>query len=109
MLGFGRRFAIADVSAALTPFAVAGLLLLIGSGMLLFSADALPLHRNPLLQAKIACIAIGLANALAFRRIWTRRLADWDRHPPLSGRVQALLSLMLWPAVGTFGRLLAYR
>ena len=108
MLGFGRRFANVDVSAALTPFALAGLLLLIGSGMLLFSADALPLHRNPLLQAKIACIAIGLANRLAFRCIWTRRLADWDRHPPLPGRVQALLSLILWPAVGTLGRLLAY-
>src|SRR6201991_1113589 len=75
LLGFGRRFAVVDVSAVLTPFAIAGLLLLIASGALLFSADALPLHRHALLQAKLACIAVGLANALAFRLVWTRRLA----------------------------------
>jgi hypothetical protein len=109
LLGFGRRFAIGDVSTTLTPYAVMGLVLLIGSGVLLFSADASPLHRNPLLQIKLSCIVLALANALAFRRIWAHRLADWDRHPPLSGRLQALLSLLLWPAVGTFGRLLAYR
>ncbi|AET91572.1 hypothetical protein BYI23_B009650 [Burkholderia sp. YI23] len=109
LLGLGRRFALADVSDALTPWAVAGLVLLIASGVLLFSADASPLHRNPLLQVKLACILLGLANALAFRRIWARRLADWDRHPPLSGRVQAFLSLMLWPVAASLGRLLAYK
>lgn len=109
LLGFGRRFPIDDVSRALTPYAVTGLLLLIGSGVLLFSADASPLHRNPLLQMKLGCIALGLANALAFRRIWAHRLADWDRLPPLSGRVQAILSLLLWPIAGTLGRLLAYQ
>jgi hypothetical protein len=102
LLGFGRRFAVVDVSAVLTAFAIAGLLLL-------FSADALPPHRHALLQAKLACIAVGLANAVAFRLVWTRRLADWDRHPPLPGRIHALLSLLMWPAVGTLGRLLAYR
>ncbi|SAK55297.1 hypothetical protein AWB80_02075 [Caballeronia pedi] len=109
LLGFGRRFSIADVSSVLTPYAVAGLVMLIGSGVLLFSADASPLHRNPLLQVKLGCILLGLANALAFRRIWAHRLADWDRRPPLSGRVQAFLSLMLWPIAGTLGRLLAYK
>jgi len=109
LLGFGRRFALCDVSTALTPYAVTGLLLLIGSGVLLFSADASPLHRNLLLQIKLSCIVLALANALAFRRIWAHRLNDWDRHPPLPGRLQALLSLLLWPAVGAFGRLLAYR
>jgi hypothetical protein len=109
LLGFGRQFAVADVSAVLTPYAVAGLLLLIGSGLLLFSADASPLHRNPLLQVKLYCIVLGLANALTFRSVWSYRLADWDLHPPLAGRVQAILSLVLWPAAGTLGRLLAYR
>jgi hypothetical protein len=73
LLGFGRRFALCDVSTALTPYAVTGLLLLIGSGVLLFSADASPLHRNPMLQIKLSCIALALANALAFRRIWAHR------------------------------------
>jgi hypothetical protein len=108
LLGVGRRFALVDVSATLTPWAVTGLLMLIGSGCLLFSTDAIPLHKNPLLQFKLGCIVLALANALAFRRLWTRRLPDWDLCPPLSGRIQAALSLALWPAVGTLGRLLAY-
>ncbi|MDR5808977.1 DUF6644 family protein [Caballeronia sp. LZ019] len=109
LLGLGRRFSIADVSDALTPYAAAGLVLLIASGAMLFCADAVPLHRNTLLQTKLCCILLGLINALAFRRIWSQRLLDWDRQPPLAGRVQAALSLLLWPAAGVLGRLLAYQ
>ncbi|CAB3797943.1 hypothetical protein [Pararobbsia alpina] len=109
LLGLGRRFSLVDVSATLTPWAVAGLLMLFVSGCLLFSADAVPLHKNLLLQIKLACIVLALVNALAFRRLWTHRLPEWDVHPPLSGRIQAALSLALWPAAGTLGRLLAYR
>jgi len=108
LLGAARRFAPADVSAALTPWAVVGLVLLLGSGSLLFAADAAPLLGSPLLQAKLACIALGVLNALAFRGLWVRRLPRWDAHPPLAGRLQAALSLGLWLAAGTLGRLLAY-
>jgi hypothetical protein len=108
LLGAGRSFPLVDVSAALTPWAIAGLLMLISSGCLLFSADAQPLHKNPLLQVKLGTIMFALANALLFRHLWTRRLPDWDARPPLAGRIQAVLSLALWPAAGTLGRLLAY-
>lgn len=108
LLGAGRRFPLADVSGVLTPCAAAGLLLLIGSGALLFSADAAPLVANPLLQFKAACIALGLANALAFRALWARRLPAWDDAPPALGRLQAALSLATWLAAAAAGRLLAY-
>jgi len=108
LLGAGRRFALADTSAVLTRWAIAGLLLLIGSGSLLFTADAGPLIASPLLQAKVACIALGVLNALLFRALWQRRLTDWDHRAPPAGRLQALLSLCLWLAAGTLGRLLAY-
>jgi hypothetical protein len=108
LLGLGRKFPVVEVSAALTPWAIAGLVLLIGSGCLLFTADAVPLHKNPLLQLKLGCIVLATLNALAFRRLWAHRLAGWDLHPPLSGRVQAAMSLALWPVAGTLGRLLAY-
>jgi hypothetical protein len=108
LLGAGRRFVLVDVSAALTPWAITGLLILMSSGCLLFSADAVPLHKNPILQFKLGTIALALANAMVFRHLWTYRLADWDNRPPLAGRIQAALSLALWPAAGTLGRLLAY-
>lgn len=108
LLGAGRRHALPAVSAALTPWAVASLLLLLVSGALLFSADAGPLAGSPVFRTKLCCIAAGLANALLFRRLWNARLADWDAHPPALGRLQAALSLFAWLAAGCLGRLLAY-
>lgn len=108
LLGVGRLFPLAEVSAALTPWAVAGLLLLLPSGALLFSADAGPLLENRLLQVKLLLIAAGIANALLFRQLWSRRLHDWDWRPPISGRLQAALSALCWLATGTLGRLIAY-
>ena len=108
LLGAGKVLALPAVSAALTPWAIAGLLLLVGSGSLLFAADAGPLFDNGLLRIKLLLIALGTANALAFRRRWSAGLADWDRNPPLAGRIQAALSLGLWLAAGTLGRLIAY-
>jgi hypothetical protein len=108
LLGVGRLFALPEVSAALTPWAVAGLLLLLPSGALLFAADAGPLLESRLLQFKLLLIAFGILNALLFRRLWSRRLHDWDWRPPRTGRLQAALSALCWLATGTLGRLIAY-
>ena len=108
LMGAGRRLSLSDVSSILTPFAIAGLALLVPSGVLLFSADAGPLLSNPLLPIKLGCILLGLLNAVLFRAIWNGRLGTWDDAPPLTGRLQAFASLLLWIAAGTLGRLLAY-
>ena len=108
LLGAGRLFSVAEVSAALTPFAVAGLLLLLPTGILLFTADAGPLLGNRLLQVKLLLVALGIANALAFRWLWAARLKEWDWRPPRAGQLQAALSALCWLAVGTLGRLIAY-
>lgn len=108
LLGAGRGFPLAAVSRALTPLAVVGLLLLLGSGLCLFAADAGPLLGNRLLQLKLLLIALGIANALLFRHLWSARLADWDGCAPLLGQAQAALSLLAWLLVMSLGRLLAY-
>src|SRR5690606_32495621 len=108
LLGVGRRLAVTDVSGLLTPVAALGLLLLLGTGFLLFAADAVPLLRNPLFIPKIVCIALGVVNAVAFRLMWSRRMAHWDNAPPLAARLQAGASLLLWVAAAGLGRLLAY-
>jgi hypothetical protein len=108
LLGAARQFSVPEVSATLTPWAIAGLLLLLPSGALLFTADAGPLLGNGLLQVKLLLVALGVANALAFRWLWSARLDDWDWRPPRAGRVQAALSALCWLAAGTLGRLIAY-
>ena len=108
LLGAGRRLPLPAVSALLTPVAAAGLLIMLPSGALLFTADAGPLSVQPMLQLKLLWIALGLANALLFCGWWGGRLADWDARPPLLGRVQAAASLLIWLGVAAMGRLIAY-
>lgn len=108
LLGAGRGFPLAAVSRTLTPLAVVGLLLLLGSGICLFAADAGPLAVDRLLQLKLLLIALGIGNALLFRRLWNARLANWDQAAPVLGRMQAALSLLIWLLVMSLGRLLAY-
>ena len=108
LLGAARRLTIDAASALLTPAAVAGLLLMLGSGFLLFAADAGALLINPLFPFKILFVTLGIANALLFRALWSDRLVSWDQHPPIAGRAQALASFVIWIAAGILGRLLAY-
>jgi hypothetical protein len=108
LLGAGRHYSLPQVSATLTPWAIVGLLLLLPSGALLFSADAGPLLANPVMQLKLLLIALGIANALLFRLLWSDRLDEWDLVRPRAGQLQALLSALCWLATGTLGRLIAY-
>lgn len=96
------------LSRALTPIAVAGLLLMVPSGFVMFAADAEALATSGTFQRKLVLIALGLANAVAFRWIWRRRIAEWHLDPPLAGRLMAAASLLIWLAVGTLGRMIAY-
>lgn len=108
LLGLGRRLPLAEVSSLLTPLAIAGLVLLIGTGVLLFAADAEPLLLNPLFPLKLACIGLAIANAIAFRVAWGSKLKGWGCAAPIAARVQAGLSALLWVLAASFGRLLAY-
>lgn len=108
LLGFGRRFPLRPTVTLLSAIAAGGLLLAIATGVPLFAADAGPLAENPVMIAKLALLGLGIANALAFRILWTRRLDDWDTAPPPVGRAQAALSAGVWLAVPVAGRLIAY-
>lgn len=106
VLGGGRAIPLAPLSRYLTPAAIAGLVLLTASGVLLFLADAGPFTRSPLFQAKLVLVALAVANALIFRRCF----GDFEdgSEPPASARIMALASLGLWTAATVAGRYLAY-
>lgn len=108
LLGYGRRLALPEVSRSLTGFALVGLALQACSGFALFAADTVPLSANPAFRWKLLMIAAALINAALFRARWSGSIADWDRAPPVAGRLQAALSLALWLGVAAAGRLIAY-
>ena len=108
-LGFARRYVSAEgASKLLTPFAIAGILMLVPGGLIVFIADAGPLAANSLMQLKMFLVVLGLANALLFRSQWSGQMATWDADPPGAGRVQVVASIAIWLAVPTLGRLIAY-
>jgi hypothetical protein len=96
---------LAPLTRALTPVAIVGLLLLAASGSVLFAADGRALATSSTFQLKLLLVVAAVANALLFRVLW-RRAPSGD--PPIVARLMAATSLLLWLAVGTAGRMIAY-
>jgi hypothetical protein len=108
LAGLFRRVPAAPLSSALTPIALLGLALMIPSGATMFAADAAALVNSSTFRTKLLLIALALANAVAFRVIWQRRIEQWDLDPPQWGRLMAAASVLLWMSVATLGRMIAY-
>ena len=106
VMGFGRRIPIGALSKMLTPLAVAGLLIQVISGFMLFAADAGPLTRSAVFLTKIGMVALALVNALCFRALFPR--IEHGADPPNLARAMAAASIALWLTAGCLGRLIAY-
>lgn len=107
LLGLARRLDAAALDRYLTRFVYLALPLMLLTGAALFAADATFAAANPAFWVKMGLLAAALVNAVAFNLLWRPYLPYWDVAPP-AARLQALLSLLLWPAVAICGRLLAY-
>lgn len=89
----------AALARSLTPFAIAGLILMALTGATLFAADAASLATSPVLRWKLITIALALTNAATFR---------WLLRPGPLQRLSAALSLAAWLTTATLGRMIAY-
>ena len=108
LMGLFRRIPVTALAEALTPIAVAGLLLMIPSGAMMFASDASTLVNSSTFRTKLLLIGLALANAIAFRVVWHRQIAQWENHAPNWGRLMAAASLLLWLSVAGAGRWIAY-
>jgi hypothetical protein len=108
LIGLFRKIPTAALAAALTPIAIAGLLLMVPSGATMFASDASTLVNSGTFRTKLLLIALALANAVAFRFIWQGRIEQWDFDPPFGGRVMAAASILLWLSIAALGRWIAY-
>jgi hypothetical protein len=108
ILGAFPRLPLPALSAALTPLAVAGLILILISGLTMFAADASAMAASGTFRRKLILIALALTNALAFRLMFGGRIAGWTVNPPPAAKVMALASLFLWIGVAILGRMIAY-
>jgi hypothetical protein len=110
LLGWSRQLPVSVLAGHLLPGSLVGFLLVVPSGLLMFSAHAADLYASPVFRVKLAVIGLALANVLLFHLRPFRSIASWDvRVPvPASARAAGALSLGLWLVVIVCGRLLAY-
>jgi hypothetical protein len=104
LLGLGmRRQNAAEIAADLNPWTLAGIALMLITGPLMFSTDAVSYHVNPSFQFKMVCLTL----ALLFHFTLHRRAVRSDV-PPLAARLAGAVSLVLWTAVVAGGRMIAF-
>jgi len=110
LLGVSRTLSVTALGSHLLPWARASLLLIVPSGLMMFTAHATEMASNPAFQLKLVLLAAAALNAAAFHLRTFRTVAAWDHgvSAPSGARVAAILSLLLWSGVITCGRLLAY-
>lgn len=99
-----------DLAAAISPVALgvaaAGLVLLLLSGPVMFSAEATAFGRNPIFLVKMVLVASGFAN-LAFYH-WARRKVVRAPAIPANARYHAAFSASIWILAVIAGRSIAY-
>lgn len=105
LLGAGRAIDIPGLARLLLPVAVTGLLLAIGSGLLMFSGRATEYAGYGLFQIKIALVLTGAASALLIHC----RFGPWLQGMPRKIQIRtAILSLCSWLGALICGRSIAF-
>ena len=71
----------------------------VGMGVLLFSADASHVVKNPAFQAKLLLLAAALINVVIAHAGSWRHVERWGDEAPAAAKATALASLVLWLGV----------
>ena len=105
------RVPASQVLTRLLPWSLAGMLVMMASGALLFYAAPLLRYQNVFFRLKIVALVLALVNAWLFHRTVYRSVAAWDLHAvsPRMARVAGGVSLVLWAFIISAGRLMAYQ
>jgi hypothetical protein len=105
-----KNLTITQVVSAFRPWKRGGVTVMIGTGLLLATCEATKYAPNPFFWTKMIVLALIGVHALVFRPIVYTKTEELDGSPniPTKAKVAAILSLILWTAMFTMGRLIAY-
>ncbi|HWA37192.1 MAG TPA: DUF6644 family protein [Burkholderiales bacterium] len=110
LLGFGRRISVKSLAGHVLPWTAASFVLIVPSGLAMFTAHAMDFIGNPVFALKIGLILAAGINAAVFHAGAFRTAGTWDADAstPAAAKVAGAVSLLLWISVIACGRLLAY-
>lgn len=104
-----RSVPITQLVARIVPATLWGFGLMLLSGGLLFSSEAVRMYHSPAFRIKVVLLALAGLNALIFHRTVYRDAGNWDpASVPVRARLAGLLSLVFWIAIIAAGRAIAY-
>ena len=104
-LGLGRRSA-AQLWHETWPWLAGSLAIMISSGFLLFTSEAVKLYYHQAFWVKMSALLLSLVFTATVQR--RTALADPDRVTLLRSRAVGLVSLLLWFLVGAAGRWIGF-
>lgn len=106
-----RRAPVSEVVRQLLPWMVAGFVVMVISGSLLFYAIPVRTYQSVFFRAKVLMLILAGLNVWIFHSSTTyRKIAEWerDRVLPKRARRAAAFSLLLWAGIVIAGRMIAY-
>jgi hypothetical protein len=105
-----RSLTITEMVTAFRPWKRVGGAVMIATGLLLASSEAEKYAPNPYFWTKMVVLGLIGMHALIFRPLVYNQTDELDRSPviPAKAKVAAILSVVLWIAMFTMGRLIAY-
>lgn len=114
LLGFSRSISVKRLASHVLPWSAAAFLLIVPSGLMMFTAHASDFISSPVFAVKVCLIMAAGVNAGLFHTIVFPSVGVWDSEemrklgPPPSARACAAASLLLWISVIACGRLLVH-
>ena len=105
-----RDTPVPQMTARLLPWTVAGFVLLVITGALLFFAIPVRTYQSLWFRIKVILLIAAGINMWLFHKRVQRDVERWagDEKPPPAARVSAMISLSAWAGVVVTGRMIAY-
>jgi hypothetical protein len=105
-----RRVPVSEVTDRLLPLMVAGFIVMVATGLLLFFAIPIRSYQNVFFRLKVIALLLAGANAWVFHNGVHKHVAEWGagQVPPGKARLAGATSLVLWAVIIVFGRMIAY-
>jgi hypothetical protein len=105
-----RRRPVSEVLRQINPWLIAGFVVMIASGVLLFCGDPVSFYTTTFFKVKMIMLVLAGVNVLIFNATIGRKTAEWDLavKTPRAAKIAAVISLVLWVAIVAAGRGIAY-
>ena len=104
------RVPITEIKRRLSPWMVAGFVVMVITGALLFYAIPVRSYQSVFFRVKVVALLLAGLNAYVFHTTIDRKVGEWDRDPkpPRAARRAGATSLVLWAIIVVAGRMIAY-